>query len=463
MIGLAYLRISRELKRLNSVSRSPIYSHFTESLIGVTTIRAYGVQDQFMRTVYEKIDSYIAPFYLLWMSNRWLYCRIEFAGAFVTLFTGLFLIFNINNIDAGMAGISLFYARSFLENIYWFIRQYTTVEMNLNSVERVQEYLELEQEPSAIVEANRPPAAWPTTASLEVKDLVIRYSPELDPVLQGVSFSTKAHEKVGIVGRTGSGKSTLSLSFFRFLEASSGSISIDGIDISTIGIQDLRSQITIIPQDAVLFSGTIRSNLDPFEEHSDGAIWESLERAHLSKASDRLLKQGKSTGHSTPNSSSSIIIEDEQRRSAITSLYQQVSDGGSNFSQGQRQLLCLARALLKNSKLIIMDEATASVDYDTDTKIQTTIREEFTNSTLLCIAHRLRTIIDYDRVLVMDQGRVVEYDTPYNLLIGNTGSGNFKSMCEKSGELEVLLKMATEAYNNRDSDEVSPDNHTQLY
>jgi ABC-type multidrug transport system fused ATPase/permease subunit len=144
-------------------------------------------------------------------------------------------------------------------------------------------------------------------------------------------------------------------------------------------------------------------------------------------------------------------------------LYQQVSDGGSNFSQGQRQLLCLARALLKNSKLIIMDEATASVDYDTDTKIQTTIREEFTNSTLLCIAHRLRTIIDYDRVLVMDQGRVVEYDTPYNLLIGNTGSGNFKSMCEKSGELEVLLKMATEAYNNRDSDEVSPDNHTQLY
>jgi ABC-type multidrug transport system fused ATPase/permease subunit len=373
------------------------------------------------------------------------------------------LIFNINNIDAGMAGISLFYARSFLENIYWFIRQYTTVEMNLNSVERVQEYLELEQEPSAIVEANRPPAAWPTTASLEVKDLVIRYSPELDPVLQGVSFSTKAHEKVGIVGRTGSGKSTLSLSFFRFLEASSGSISIDGIDISTIGIQDLRSQITIIPQDAVLFSGTIRSNLDPFEEHSDGAIWESLERAHLSKASDRLLKQGKSTGHSTPNSSSSIIIEDEQRRPAITSLYQQVSDGGSNFSQGQRQLLCLARALLKNSKLIIMDEATASVDYDTDTKIQTTIREEFTNSTLLCIAHRLRTIIDYDRVLVMDQGRVVEYDTPYNLLIGNTGSGNFKSMCEKSGELEVLLKMATEAYNNRDSDEVSPDNHTQLY
>lgn len=467
VIGLFYLRISRELKRLNSVSRSPIYSHFTESLIGVTTIRAYGVEEQFMRTVYEKIDAFVAPFYFLWMSNRWLYCRVEFTGAFVTFFTGIFLILNIDHIDAGMAGISLFYARSFLENIYWFIRQYTAVEMNLNSVERVQEYLELDQEPPATIEGHKPPAAWPTTAAIEVKDLVIRYAPELDPVLHGISFSTKTHEKIGIVGRTGSGKSTMALSFFRFLEASNGSISIDGIDISTIGIQDLRSQITIIPQDAVLFSGTIRSNIDPFEEHSDEAVWESLERAHLSKASDRLRKvQGYGSGDVTPKSATSThSADDEQRISAITSLNQQVSDGGNNFSQGQRQLLCLARALLKNSKLIIMDEATASVDFDTDTKIQTTIREEFTNSTLLCIAHRLRTVIDYDRILVLDQGRVAEYDTPYNLITKNTGAGIFKSMCEKSGEYEVLLKMATESYlsNKRDEAEERPDNHATIY
>lgn len=435
LIGIFYLRISRELKRLNSVSRSPIYSHFTESLVGVTTIRAYGVEEQFMRQVYEKIDAFVAPFYFLWMSNRWLYARIELAGAFVILFTGFFLIINIDSIDAGMAGISLFYARNFLESIYWFIRQYTAVEMNLNSVERIQEYLELEQEPPAIIDNHRPPAAWPTTASLDVKDLVIRYAPELEPVLHGVTFATGAHEKIGIVGRTGSGKSTMALSFFRFLEASSGSISIDGIDISTIGIQDLRSQLTIIPQDAVLFSGTIRSNIDPFEEHSDGAIWESLERAHLSNASDR-----------NKASSSTAAAESSKNVSSITSLNQQVSDGGNNFSQGQRQLLCLARALLKNSKLIIMDEATASVDYETDTKIQTTIREEFTNSTLLCIAHRLRTIIDYDRVLVLDQGSVAEYDTPYNLLVNGAGKGVFKSMCEKSGENEVLLKMATKAH-----------------
>ena len=445
LIGLFYLRISRELKRLNSVSRSPIYSHFTESLVGVTTIRAYGVEEQFMRSVYEKIDSFVAPFYFLWMSNRWLYARIEFTGAFVTLFTGVFLILNLDHIDAGMAGISLFYARQFLEFIYWFIRQYTNVEMNLNSVERVQEYLELEQEPSDSVDNYHPPAAWPTTAAIEVKDLVIRYAPELDPVLHGVSFATKGHEKIGIVGRTGSGKSTMALSFFRFLEASSGSISIDGIDIAKLGIHDLRTQLTIIPQDAILFSGTIRSNIDPFNEHTDAEVWETLDRAHLTKSSDRLKHLG---GRSTPVSAtgSETAVDGDKKVSSITSLNQQVSDGGNNFSQGQRQLLCLARALLKNSKLIIMDEATASVDFETDSKIQTTIREEFTNSTLLCIAHRLRTIIDYDRVLVLDQGRVVEYDTPYNL-ISNTTGGIFRSMCEKSGEMEILLEMATQAHN----------------
>ncbi|OBZ88726.1 ATP-dependent bile acid permease [Choanephora cucurbitarum] len=445
LIGIFYLRISRELKRLNSVSRSPIYSHFTESLSGVVTIRAYGVQEEFMRTVYEKLDNYIAPFYLLWMSNRWLYARIEFSGAFVTFFTGVFLLINIDKIDAGMAGISLFYAGTFLENIYWFIRQYTSVEMDLNSVERVQEYLEIDQEPPARIEGHRPPAAWPTNAAIEVKNLVVRYAPELDPVLHDVSFSSKPHEKIGIVGRTGSGKSTMALSFFRLLEADSGSISIDGIDISKIGLEDLRSQITIIPQDAVLFSGTIRSNIDPFDEHTDEEVWESLERAHISKSSDRL-KQIRS-GTSTPSGASrTLTIDGEEQYSAITSLSQKVSDGGNNFSQGQRQLLCLARALLKNSKLIVMDEATASVDFDTDAKIQRTIREEFTNSTLLCIAHRLRTVIDYDRILVLDQGKVVEYDTPYNLITGSTGTSAFKSMCERSGEFDSLLKMATEAH-----------------
>ncbi|CEI91841.1 hypothetical protein RMCBS344292_06118 [Rhizopus microsporus] len=457
LIGLFYLRASRELKRLNSVSRSPIYSQFTESLIGVTTIRAYGVEEQFMISVFKKLDSYTTSYYFLWMANRWLYARIEFVGAFVTLSAGVFLLININRIDAGVAGISLFYARSFLEYVYWFIRQYTQVEMNLNSVERVQEYLEIDQEAPAVIEGHRPPAAWPTTGAIEVKNLVVRYAPELDPVLHGISFSTKAHEKIGIVGRTGSGKSTMGLSFFRFLEASEGSISIDGIDIAKIGLEDLRSKITIIPQDAVLFNGTIRSNLDPFDEHTDEAVWEALERAHLANPADRA-KHLAGPG----SSSSSVDTEENRAPSSIVSLSQKVSEGGSNFSQGQRQLLCLSRALLRNSKVIIMDEATASVDFETDTKIQATIREEFTNSTLLCIAHRLRTIIDYDRVLVLDQGNIIEYDTPYNLLCGNSGTGVFKSMCEQSGEYDILLTMSKESQAHQ-LEEQRSDDHSKIY
>ncbi|KAL0089230.1 hypothetical protein F4703DRAFT_1840014 [Phycomyces blakesleeanus] len=444
VIGVVYLRVSRQFKRLNSVSRSPIYSHFTETLTGVITIRAYCQEEKFQLELYKKIDGFISPFYLLWMSNRWLYARIEFAGAFVSFFAGAFIVLNLDTIDAGMAGISLFYARSFLENIYWIIRQYTQVEMDLNSVERIQEYLEIEQEPPASIKGSRPPAAWPTTASVEVKDLVIRYAEDLDPVLHGISFDIRSHEKVGVVGRTGSGKSTLALSFFRFLEPSSGSIILDGIDITHIGVQDLRSKLTIIPQDAVLFSGTIRSNLDPFEEYTDSAVWESLVRAHLAPENrDEEVPEGNATW-------------------AVTSLSQTVSDGGNNFSQGQRQLLCMARALLKNSRLIIMDEATASVDFETDKKIQNTIREEFVNSTLICIAHRLRTIIDYDRVLVLDQGNVVEYDTPANLLINGAGTGLFKSMCEKSGEYDVLIEMAHQALQRDGSDRVfeQADQHT---
>ncbi|KAI8099375.1 uncharacterized protein BX664DRAFT_321113 [Halteromyces radiatus] len=457
LIGTYYLRISRELKRLNSVSRSPIYSHFTESLVGVTTIRAFGQQKKFLLTMYDKLDTYVAPFYLLWMTNRWLYCRMEFTGAFLTLSAGVFIVLNLDRVDAGMAGISLFYAFSFLENVYWFIRQYTQVEMDLNSVERVQEYLQIDQEAPSVVEGRRPPAAWPTTAAIEVKDLEIRYAPELDTVIRGISFDVKPHEKVAIVGRTASGKSTLALSFFRFLEPSAGSIIMDGIDISHIGLQDLRSKITIIPQEAVLFSGTVRSNLDPFGEHDDAELWESLVRSNLSTGNHGTSSPKKQQASSSSSQQDLVIDESSASNNVIYSLDQQVSDGGNNFSQGQRQLLCLARALLKNSKLIIMDEATASVDFETDAKIQHTIRQEFSDSTLICIAHRIRTIIDYDKVLVLDHGKLVENDSPYALL-QNT-NGVFRSMCEKSGELDILLEMA-EKSQGRDFSSLVMDDHS---
>ncbi|KAI7876125.1 P-loop containing nucleoside triphosphate hydrolase protein [Lichtheimia hyalospora FSU 10163] len=403
--GMLYLHCSRELKRLNSISRSPIYSHFTETLAGAVTIRAFAQQRQFLVNMYNKLDEFASPFYTLWMVNRWLLVRMDTAGACMTLGATILLLKNQDTIDAGMAGISLIYARSFLSHVYWMIRQYTQVEMNLNAVERVQEYLELEQEPQGQC---IPPEQWPSNATLKIRNLNVRYAPHLDPVLRNISFDVNDKEKIGVVGRTGSGKTTLGLALFRFLEASTGSILLDGIDIAHVDIYNLRSRLTMIPQDAALFSGTVRSNLDPRNEHSDTVIWRALSRVHMT--------------------------------STIQSLDESVTDGGANWSQGQRQLLCMARALLQQSKLIVMDEATASIDFEMDAKIQQTIHTEFADSTLICIAHRLHTIIDYDRVLVLDQGRVVEFDTPCQLL--SNPNSMFRAMCEQSGDFDTLVKRA---------------------
>lgn len=405
VVGILYLHSSRELKRLNSISRSPIYSHFTETLTGAVTIRAFSQSRRFLVNMYNKLDEFASPFYTLWMVNRWLLVRMDTAGACMTLGAAILLLKNQDTIDAGMAGISLIYARSFLSHVYWMIRQYTQVEMNLNAVERVQEYLELDQEPQG---QSLPPKQWPNKATLKIRHLDVRYAPHLDPVLCNVSLDIHHKEKIGVVGRTGSGKTTLGLSLFRFLEASTGSIVLDGIDIAHVDIYQLRSRLTMIPQDAALFSGTVRSNLDPCNEHTDTILWRALSRVHMT--------------------------------CTIKSLDESVTDGGANWSQGQRQLLCMARALLKKSPLIVMDEATASIDFDMDAKIQQTIHTEFADSTLICIAHRLHTIIDYDRVLVLDQGRVAEFDTPRQLL--SKPNSLFRAMCEQSGDLDTLVKRA---------------------
>jgi ABC-type multidrug transport system fused ATPase/permease subunit len=329
-------------------------------------------------------------------------------GSLVSLFTGLFI--GMWTVEAGLAGLALTYALQFNHCMLWIVRDYGSLEISMNSVERVQEYFSLEQEAEQIVETNRPTASWPQQGTISVQDLEVRYIVDQEPVIKGISFQVKAGERVGIVGRTGSGKSTLALTLFRYVEPFSGKVYIDGVDTSSIGLHDLRSKLTIIPQDAVLFAGTIRNNLDPFDEHTDDQMWAALKRSHI-----------------TENGSSAVI----------SSLDMPVAANGENFSQGQRQLLALARALIRNSKIIVMDEATASVDFDTDSKVQETIRTEFQGATLLCIAHRLRTVIDYDKVLVMDQGVVAEYDTPLKLL--QKPEGLFKSMCEQTGEYEALL------------------------
>ncbi|TRM65424.1 hypothetical protein BD626DRAFT_454236 [Schizophyllum amplum] len=459
--AVGYLNTGRDLRRLESNTRSPIFSDFAELLEGIVTVRAFSAEKRFMDNLHRKIDVTTKCYYNFWMTNRWLLLSFDSLGALSVLITTLFAISSFN---AGLAGLCITSAMSFTMSVYWACRFWTALELDLNSVERVVEYLDLPQEPPAVIEDHRPPAYWPSATSeslVSVEDLWIRYSPELPPVIQNVSFSLRGGERVGLLGRTGSGKSTLAMSLLRFVDPSSGKIMIDGIDITKIGIQDLRSRITFIPQDATLFSGTLRDNLDPFEEHEDSEIRDVLERVGMtggsthpsraaSAASSRAPSRPESptNGTVTPNheldptfaSSASSIMTDVDAKTTVT-LDTQVSAGGTNFSQGQRQLIAMARALLRQSSVIILDEATSSIDFATDKKIQQTIREEFTSSLLITVAHRLRTVIDYDRLIVLDKGQVCEFDTPLNLI--QKEDGIFRSMCLKSGqfaELEAAAK-----------------------
>ncbi|KAI0123356.1 hypothetical protein BJ170DRAFT_641537 [Xylariales sp. AK1849] len=451
LVGMFYLRASRDLKRLESVHRSPLFQQFGETLSGVTTIRAYGDERRFIRDNLTRINTQARPFIYLWAANRWLAFRTDLLGDLVAFFAGVFVILNIGKIDAGSVGISLSYAIGFSDNILWLVRLYAINEQNMNSVERVKEYLEVEQEAEPINEKYRPPQNWPAHGSVEFIGYSTRYRADLDPVLRDVTFKINPLEKVGIVGRTGAGKSSLALALFRALEAQSGKILIDDIDIGQIGLQDLREAITIVPQDPTLFTGTIRTNLDPFDLYTDEEIFAALRRVQLigpdenpvspvSSAATRILLptdgedgEQQPTGTSTPTATNKNIFLD------LSSL---VAESGSNLSQGQRQLLCLARAMLKTPKVLMMDEATASIDYATDSKIQGTIRE--LNSTIITIAHRLATIVDYDKVLVLDHGVVVEYGHPYELL--KKSDGNFRSMCETSGDMDSLMKAAKMAF-----------------
>ncbi|KAJ2783043.1 hypothetical protein GGI15_002728 [Coemansia interrupta] len=366
VLAVYYLNATRELKRLDAISMAPLLSLFSELITGVESIRAFGAQNQYTMEAMHRIDTHNRPYYLMWAANRWLCTRIEFSGCIVAFSTTLLILLTLDSIDAALAGFVLMYAISFSDNMLWFIRNYSECEISMNAVERVNQYLRIEQEARAFAEPqNRPPESWPTSGTVEVKDLVVEYVPGA-PVLHGISLAARHGEKIGVVGRTGAGKSTLSLAFLRFIEAASGSITVDGIDIATVGLEELRRSFTIIPQDPVLFNGTIRFNLDPFGEYPDELLWDALKRSHL---------------------------------------------------------------------------ATASVDFDTDDRIQRTIRgPEFADSTLFCIAHRLRTIIDYDRVLVLDKGGIGEFDTPWNLL--QKEDGLFRGMCEKTGEYERLYAIA---------------------
>ncbi|KAL5604443.1 hypothetical protein BROUX41_002415 [Berkeleyomyces rouxiae] len=405
-----YLRTSRELKRLNSVSRSPVYAHFQETLGGTSTIRAYGQQNRFEQENEWRVDANLRAFFPSISSNRWLAIRLEFIGALVILAAAGFSIISVTSgseLSSGMVGLAMAYALQIVTSLNWIVRQSVEVETNIVSVERVLEYAGIKSEAPDIVPDHRPPAAWPAKGALEFNNYSARYRDGLDLVLKDITLDIKSHEKIGVVGRTGAGKSSLTLALFRIIEPATGNISLDNINTSSIGLLDLRRRLAIIPQDAALFEGTVRDNLDPGHVHYDSELWSVLEHARLK---DHVM--------SMPGQ-----------------LDARIQEAGANLSQGQRQLISLARAMLTPSNILVLDEATAAVDVETDALLQETLRSPmFSHRTIITVAHRINTIIDSDRVVVLDKGRVAEFGTPDELL--RDTQGIFYGLVKQSGLLE---------------------------
>lgn len=416
-----YITLSRELKRLASVTFSPIMSLVSETLGGHMVITAFRHVSRFYFLSFENTQIHIDAQFHLRSTNRWLSVRLQTIGAFMVLTTALLTLATIGTkkqVTPGMVGLLMSYALQVTSSLMWIVRMSVMIETNIVSVERIYEYCQLPSEAPAIVESMRPDRSWPAKGNIVFKDYSTKYKPELDPVLKGISLNIKPREKIGVVGRTGAGKSTLSLALFRLLESTEGSIEIDGLNIAKIGLYDLRSHLSIIPQDAQAFQGTVRSNMDPFDQYPANEIWKAVELSHLKP---HILKMFKDENPDKPQSNE------------IEALDVKISENGDNLSMGQRQLLCLSRALLNKSKVLVLDEATAAVDMETDQIIQETIRSEFQDRTILTIAHRIDTVLDSDKILVLDKGQVKEFDTPANLL--SNKKSMFYSLCQKGGYL----------------------------
>ncbi|PYH38072.1 ABC bile acid transporter [Aspergillus neoniger CBS 115656] len=434
-IARSYLAAARNIRRIESNSKSPVISHFAASLTGLSTIRAFAKTEEFNKRMYDLIDTYAACTWYACYLGSWLHLHVGFVAALFPATVAAFVI-NTPGIDASLAGFALSFALSFTFLTAFTIQISTRVELFMNATERIFEYRDLRIENP---DGTSVRASWPETGRIEVDELEVGYAQGLPSILKGLTFTAEPNQRIGVVGRTGAGKSTLSLALFRFLDTRKGSVVIDGVDIANIRLHDLRTRLAIIPQDPVLFSGTIRSNLDPLNQYSDQEVREALARVHLipSGSSTPLLKddQGNQSGASSTIAASEHI----GNTNIFQSLSSPVASGGSNLSQGQKQLLCLARAILSRPKILILDEATSAVDMETDILIQRSIREAFTNTTLLVIAHRLSTVADFDRILVMKDGVAAEFGSPAELV--ETENGIFQDMVNKSGETEELSRM----------------------
>uniref|UniRef100_A0A1Q3F1A4 Putative abc transporter c family member 3 n=2 Tax=Culex tarsalis TaxID=7177 RepID=A0A1Q3F1A4_CULTA len=424
-----YLLTSRNIKRVEAITRSPIYSHLSASLSGLSTIRAFEAERVLVREFDTHQDLHSSSFYLFISTSRAFGFYLDvFCVIYIAIVT---LTFFINGDNGGNVGLAITQALGMTGMVQWGMRQSAELENTMTSVERVVEYETVDPEPALEADdGKKPPKEWPQEGGVKFDKLSLRYQPDpdTDRVLKGLEFEIQPREKVGIVGRTGAGKSSLINALFR-LSYNEGSIVIDTRDIHEMGLHDLRGKLSIIPQEPVLFSGTLRYNLDPFDEYPDEKLWRALKEVKLEDAVNEL-----------PSGLSSKINE-----------------GGSNFSVGQRQLVCLARAILRENKILVMDEATANVDPQTDKLIQQTIREKFGNCTVLTIAHRLNTVMDSDKVLVMDAGRCVEFGTPYELLTAIDGPKTFYGMVKQTGKstFEQLLKIAKEAHEKKSQPEAT--------
>jgi len=405
-----YRASSREVKRLDSNLRSFIFSSFSEMVGGMASVRAYRQQKRFTDKTELAVDRQNRAYFLTLTLQCWLGIRLEALGNALLLGIALVSVGLRDSISPSKIGVVLTYALSVTSVFANLVSVFAEVEQDMNTAERVAFYGQLEPEAARETDSD-PDLAWPEAGRITFEAVRMAYRPGLPEVLKGVDFEVGAGEKVGIVGRTGAGKSSLLQALFRIVELSAGTISIDGRDISQMGLDTLRKRLSVIPQDALLYAGTVRQNLDPTGEKSDAELHSALSRAGLIHKPDAL----------------QATVD----RFAKFKLDAIVADEGSNFSAGERQLVALCRALAKNSKVIILDEATSSVDVETDSSVQQAIQKEFKDQSLLCVAHRLQTILYYDRILVMDQGAVAEFDAP--LVLFDRAGSIFRGMCDKAG------------------------------
>ncbi|GEM08785.1 ABC transporter [Rhodotorula toruloides] len=405
-----YRASARTIKRHDNVLRSFLYAWFGESLTGLSTIRAFGEKERFLRGNEKYTDLENRAWFLTVCNQRWLAIRVDAWGALLVLIVALVAVGERTTIPSSKTGLILAGTLAMQASIAMLIRQTAEVENNMSSIERFEWYANrLPQEAPAIIKETAPPSAWPEQGAVTFSDVEIRYRPDLPSVVRNFNLQIRGGEKVGVVGRTGAGKSTLTQALFRILETYKGTIEIDGLDISKLGLTQLRERLAIIPQEPLLFSGTLRSNLDPFGLYDDARLYDALRRSWL---------VDRTAGADGSGQISRFTLDTR------------VEDEGANMSLGERSLVSLARALVKDAKVIALDEATASVDLETDAKVQATIRSEFKDKTLLIIAHRISTIVGCDKILVMDRGEIQSFASPLELF--DRGEGIFHSLCVQS-------------------------------